>query len=410
MNVTVWGINYAPELTGIAPCNTALCEFLRRCGHEVRMVTTFAYYPAWKKQPEDAGRIFRDDELNGVPVHRCWHFVPRRPGTLKRIFHEASFVLTALLRLLSLPRPDVFVVVSPPLLLGAAASLLTRVKCAPFVFHVQDLQPDAAMGLGMLKPGAFMRMLYRLEKFAYNRSARISGISAGMLAAFERKGVPANKRIYFPNGVVFGAAPPACGAFRRRHGIREKDFLAVYSGNLGVKQGLEILIDAAARAKDRRLQIVICGDGAMRPRLEERVRDLQLANVRLLALQPEELYIEMLADADVTLVTQQAGSGEFFFPSKLLRNLAIGKAVITVADGSSDLARAVRENEFGLNAAPGDAESLVRAIESLIDAPERLRLFGENGLRFVQQFEQERVHRDFEAQLRGVVEEARRTR
>ena len=139
MNVTVWGINYAPELTGIAPCNTALCEFLRRCGHEVRMVTTFAYYPAWKKQPEDAGRIFRDDELNGVPVHRCWHFVPRRPGTLKRIFHEASFVLTSLLRLLSLPRPDVFVVVSPPLLLGAAAWLLTRVKCAPFVFHVQDL-------------------------------------------------------------------------------------------------------------------------------------------------------------------------------------------------------------------------------------------------------------------------------
>ena len=216
------------------------------------------------------------------------------------------------------------------------------------------------MGLGMLKPGAFMRMLYRLEKFAYNRSARISGISAGMLAAFERKGVPANKRIYFPNGVVFGAAPPACGAFRRRHGIREKDFLAVYSGNLGVKQGLEILIDAAARAKDRRLQIVICGDGAMRPRLEERVRDLQLANVRLLALQPEEHYIEMLADADVTLVTQQAGSGEFFFPSKLLRNLAIGKAVITVADGSSDLARAVRENEFGLNAAPGEDRKSTR--------------------------------------------------
>jgi hypothetical protein len=89
MNITVWGINYAPEQTGIAPYNTALCEFLQRQGHTVRMVTSFAYYPAWQKRPEDRGRLFRTEEVNGVTVDRCWHYVPRRPGTLKRILPDS---------------------------------------------------------------------------------------------------------------------------------------------------------------------------------------------------------------------------------------------------------------------------------------------------------------------------------
>ncbi|MEN9573055.1 MAG: hypothetical protein RL514_910 [Verrucomicrobiota bacterium] len=399
MNVTVWGINYAPELTGIAPYNAALCEYLQRHGHKVRMVTSFPYYPAWKKQPADAGRLFRTDEANEVTVHRCWHYVPRRPGTLKRIVHEASFVGTSLLRLLCLPRADVLVVVSPPLLLGAAAWLLTRVKPAPVVFHVQDMQPDAALGLGMLKPGRFMRMLYALEAFAYARAARVSAISRGMLKAMTGKGVSAERQIYFPNGVVLPDTKPESGRFRARHGLRADDFMAVYSGNLGVKQGLEVLIEAAARVTNPRIQIVICGDGAMRSRLEERVRELKLGNVRLLELQSEPHYLEMLVDADLTLVTQQSGSGAFFFPSKLLRSLALARPVLTVADDQSELARALAEGGFGVNVPPGCAESLARALDGLAAVPERLRGFGVAGRRFVEQFELERVLRDFTAQL-----------
>ncbi|HEX8490047.1 MAG TPA: glycosyltransferase, partial [Chthoniobacterales bacterium] len=121
MRVIVWGINYAPEFTGIAPHSVALCEFLRGVGHEVEMVTSFAYYPTWQKQPEDRGHFYRTDLVNGVPIHRCWHFVPAKVSAPKRILHEGSFVLTSMLRALTLPRPDVYVVVSPPLLLGVAA-------------------------------------------------------------------------------------------------------------------------------------------------------------------------------------------------------------------------------------------------------------------------------------------------
>jgi colanic acid biosynthesis glycosyl transferase WcaI len=151
MRVIVWGINYAPEITGIAPHNVALCEFLQREGHDVEMVTTFAYYPAWRKTAQDRGLIYRTDRINGVRVHRCWHFVPGRVSAWKRILHEATFAFTSTIRVLSLKRSDVYFIASPPLVLGAAAWLVTRLKRAPFIFHVQDLQPDAAVGLGMLR-------------------------------------------------------------------------------------------------------------------------------------------------------------------------------------------------------------------------------------------------------------------
>src|SRR5947209_1949948 len=148
MRVIVWGINYAPEFTGISPHNVALCEFLQTRGHDVEMVTTFSYYPTWRKLSEDRGKLYRTDIINGVPVHRCWHFVPPRVNALKRILHEATFIFTSTLRTFALRRADVYVVVSPPLLLGAAAWFVGAIKRAPFVFHVQDMQPDAAVGLG----------------------------------------------------------------------------------------------------------------------------------------------------------------------------------------------------------------------------------------------------------------------
>ena len=289
MRILVWGINYAPEVTGIAPCNVALCEHLRAAGHDARMLTTFAYYPEWKKAAGDRGRLYRTDVLSGVPVHRCWHYVPARVSALKRIVHEGTFVLTSFLRALALGRFDVMVVVSPPLLLGAAAWVLGKIKRAPFVFHVQDLQPDAAVGLGMLKPNAFTRALYRLEAFAYAKAARVSGISQGMLRAFAAKGVPVEKRVYFPNGVRTSGQKETLaptGRWRERHGFAEDDFLAVYSGNLGVKQGLDILPEAARQlSKNGRVRIVVCGQGAAGERLRAEAAKSPLTNFTLLPLQ-----------------------------------------------------------------------------------------------------------------------------
>ena len=405
MKVVVWGINYAPEVTGIAPYNVALCRHLRERGHDVRMVTTFSYYPTWKKLPEDRGRLYRTDQIDGVPVHRCWHFVPAKPSAIKRILHEASFIATSWCRLLLLPRADVYVVVSPPLLLGFAAWILTGIKRAPFVFHVQDLQPDAAVGLGMLKPSLLTKALYWLEAFAYRKAAMVSGICEGMVRAFESKGVPSSKRYLFFNGVDVAAdsATAQAGVFRSAHGLGPDVFVAVYSGNLGVKQGLGILLDAAALVTKNSVRIVICGDGAERTQLEATAKVRGLGNVIFLPLQPKQQYQNMLADADVSLITQQSGTGQFFFPSKLLSNLSAGKAVVTVADPDSELALAQIAGSFGFNVPPGQPDKLASLLDSLADRRSHLPALGENGRSYVSRFAFSNVLADFETQLKRLV-------
>src|SRR5260221_9611363 len=354
MRIIVWGINYAPELTGIAPYNKALCDFLNTFRESsgdqvVEMVTAFPYYPSWKKQPEDAGKLYRTDLVDGVRVHRCWHYVPSRLNSWKRILHEGSFVLSSFLRFCFLKRPDIFIGISPPLLLGCAAWLASRLKRAPFIFHVQDLQPDAAVGLGMVKRGWFSRLLYRLEAFAYAKAERVSGISAGMLEMFRQKSVPSGKVVHFPNGVTLPDPEdqPREGAFRARHGISRDTFLYVYSGNLGVKQGLDTLVEAARILQSRTSgedgvpppKIVICGDGVRREALARMVREFELRNVLFLPLQPDREYLEMLADMDCCLLPQQQGTGSFFFPSKLLQALSMAKPVLAIADEGSALIR-----------------------------------------------------------------------
>lgn len=397
----IWGVNYPPELTGIAPFNRAMCEYLASKGHRVSMVTSFSYYPGWRKRDEDKGTIFRTDVLNGVPVHRCWHYVPPKPTPLKRILHELSFIATSLLRVLLLPRPDVFIVVSPPLLLGVAAWFAGVVKRAPFVFHVQDLQPDAAASLGMLRGGLLLRALYGLESFAYRKAARVSGISPGMLRAFQSKGVSSGKTILFPNGINLAGPQtlPARGRFRRRMGISASDVLALYSGNLGVKHGVDILLEAARLPAAAAIRTVICGDGARREELERRAREMGLGRVTLLPLQPEADYLEMLVDADIYVVTQQPSSGSLFFPSKLLNGLAMSKAVLVVADENSELTRAARDSGFAAVAPPGRPDEVARALKSLAADAGRRAALGQAGRRYVEQFETNRILAQLEAHL-----------
>jgi colanic acid biosynthesis glycosyl transferase WcaI len=407
MRVIVWGINYAPEFTGIAPHSVALCEFLRGRGDDVEMVTSFAYYPTWQKRPEDRGHLYRTDKLNDVTVHRCWHFVPIRVSALKRILHEGSFVLTSTLRALALPRPSVFVVVSPPLLLGAAAWLVAAIKRSPFVFHVQDMQPDAAVGLGMIRAGWFTNALYALEAFAYRSAARVSGITRGMLETFRRKGVPESKLIYFPNAIGLNdQTHPERGEFRRKHQFSDDDFLAVYAGNLGVKQGLEVLIDAAQLVRSRSIRILICGDGAQRDFLAARVRELRLPNVRMLPLQQGDDYSALLVDADVCFITQQAGSGNSFFPSKLLGLLAFAKPVVTVAASQTELALSLAGGGFGINVTPGQPAQLAKVLDELAIDPQQLNRFGRAGMEYVRQFEKQHVLNDFARQLDALVASA----
>lgn len=406
VKITVWGINYDPEPTGIGPFNTDLCKWLASRGHSVTMLSTFPYYPWWKKRPEDAGKWHERSVADGVIVHRCWHYVPEKPSTLKRLLHELSFVATSTWRALCTPTPDVYFVVSPSLFLGIGAFVASRVSRRPFVFHVQDLQPDAALGLGMIKPGLSVKLLYMLERWSYGRAALVSGISQGMMDAYRRKGVPEEKIYLFPNwipdeppaGVADGQA---AASFRREYGLAPQTPLIAYSGNLGVKQGLDVVVEAARGGVDAHW--AICGEGAAKPVLEAAIAAAPDCGARLYPLQPDDRYRALLREADVNLITQQRGTGQFFFPSKLLSILQYGRPVLAVADESSELARATREGGFGVVVAPGDVAGLREAARTIIRASaEQKAEWAQRGRAWVDQFRRSRVLGEFEQRLARV--------
>jgi len=409
VKIIVWGINYYPEPTGIGPFNTDLCAFLAERGHQVTMLTTFPYYPWWRKRDSDQGKLYEREELQGVTLCRCWHYVPEKPTTLKRLFHELSFVATSTLRALFMPRADVYIVVSPPLFLGLGATLVRWLRWRKFIYHVQDLQPDAALGLGMLKPGLAVQALYLLEKWNYGRASLVTGISQGMMTAFRNKGVRAAKAYLFPNWIPDGDATELSSSpasFRAANNISPETPLIAYSGNLGMKQGLDVVVEAAALAEKSAevnqpmVHWAICGEGAARPALHEMIVRTGCAGVHLYPLQPDDLYQALLREADVCLITQQKGTGQFFFPSKMLSILQLGRAVLAVADDSSELARAVREGDFGLVVAPGDAPALLAAAQKMAFAGrEQHRQWSANGLAWVDQFRRRRVLEAFEQRL-----------
>ena len=411
MKVLLWGINYAPESTGIAPFNRELCEYLASRGHDVTAVTAFAYYPVWRKKPEDQGQLHRAEMIGAVKLHRCWCYVPARVTTLRRIFHELSFCLVSACRILSLPRADVYVVVSPPLALGMFAWLVTTLKRSRFIFHVQDLQPDAAVGLGMLKRGLLVRCLYALERLAYAKAAAVSGISQGMITAFRDKGVPENRRVMSPNWLRGGAPirrdAAARAAARAKFGIPEGVLLACYAGNLGKKQSLEIMVEAAQQLKadgatsGTPVRLIIAGDGAGRGELERALANRPGVPVQLLPLLSDADYESLLTAADVALITQAAGTGQFFFPSKLLSVLAAGLPVVAVADQNSELATAVSEGGFGETVRPGDAIGLARTLRTAAADPHRLAEWG-GRTNWVRIFSRDRVLPEFEAVLASV--------
>ncbi len=373
MRIVVWGINYAPEQTGIAPCNVATCEYLAAEGCDVTMLTTFAYYPAWKKRASDRGRLFRSEIINKVRVLRCWHYVPARTSTLRRILHEFSFVAHSLVRLIFIPRPDLLIVVSPPLLAGAFARFYCWIRGPRYWLHLQDLQPDAAINLGMVKSSFLIRAFKILESIAYGGAWRISSISAGMLDILRKRGADSRKLRYFPNGTEGFVEVPK-GRFRALNHFDAEKFLVVYSGNLGFKQGLHHLIEAMRLVRNPAIQLIVCGEGAEKHRLLEASNGMQ--NVWFKGVQNSVDYNSMLVDADLMVVSLESGSGVSFFPSKLLSACAAGKPVLAICDRESELASVVMTNQCGFVVEPSDRDKIGRAVEELWADPERIVKMG----------------------------------
>jgi colanic acid biosynthesis glycosyl transferase WcaI len=329
--------------------------------------------------------------------------VPGRVTTLRRIVHEASFVASSCLRAMGGARPDVFMTVSPPLGLALTSILLGRAWRRPYVYHVPDLQPDAAVDLGMLPKGPMVRMLYGLERLAYRNAALVSTLTSAMRTRIVSKGIPAERVTLFPDWCesdLFELPLEGGGREARSRFGLDGRFLVVHVGNMGVKQGLDVVLDAAERSRRHPdILYLLIGDGAMRQQLVDGAARRGLDNVRILPLQPIPIFRELLSAIDVTLVTQQRVVADIVFPSKMLTLLAAGRPVVASVSPGSEVARVVREARAGLVVPPGDPDALVEAVLRLRDEERRVSMSVQGRAYARANWDREKILSDMEREL-----------
>jgi colanic acid biosynthesis glycosyl transferase WcaI len=378
MRIIVLSVNYWPEVTGIGAVTTYRAEYLAGAGHDVEVCTTFPYYPDWKVLPEYRGKLARKEKRNGVSIVRSYAYVPNPVTPSKRILFEVSFIIGVTLRALLRKRPDVLLVVSPPLGLAATAILLSRLWSAPYVFDVEDLQPDSASDLGMLPKWA-VKLLYKVENAAYRHARLVTTLTPSMRQKIVDKGFAEDHVELFEPRMdesFIDLRAEEGNGFRRRYDLGEK-FLVTHSGNMGVKQGLDVILDAAvlSRADDSMLFLCV-GNGADCERIKRRAAELDLGNVFFLPLLDAQDFRGLMAASNVCLVTQQQSVSEIVFPSKIVTYLAAGRPIIASVNPECEVARIARESEAGRVVEAENPLALLDAICELRNAD--LRKAGEN--------------------------------
>ena len=390
MRILIYGLNYTPELTGIGKYTGEMSSWLAARGHDVHVVTAPPYYPAWSVREDYRGKLYRTEKNSGKPtVYRTPLYVPAKPTGLKRMAHLFSFMLGSFPVMLrqAFWKPDIIFTVEPTFFGAPLALLAAHATGAASWLHIQDFEVDAAFDLGLLPAKGFIHdFALGLEKLFTRAFGRVSSISHKMVERAITKGVSADRAILFPNWVDVDAIHPQPQAtpnsFRRELGLEEKIIL-LYSGNMGAKQGLELLAPLAQAFApgglyaNPRVHFVFCGDGAFRPRLEALVA--RRANVTLLPLQPLDRLNDLLNVADIHLLPQRAGAADLVMPSKLTGMLSSGRPVIATADHGTQVAHVISgsapEEACGIVVPAEDDAALHAAVSHLIDnEPLRMQL------------------------------------
>jgi colanic acid biosynthesis glycosyl transferase WcaI len=394
-------LNFAPEPTGIGKYTGEMAQWLANAGHDVRVITTPPYYPDWSIGSGYSAWRYARETWNGVRVERAPLWVPKHPSGKKRLLHLTSFAASSMPLLMKniAWRPHLVWTVAPALACAPGAALFARTSGALSWLHVQDFEVDAAFEMGMLSGHKIRAGAWSTERALMRSFDRVSSISRSMVGKLEEKGVAAERAVFFPNWVDTDAIQPCFSAnsYRQLLGIPEGDFVALYAGTMGAKQGLEVLAEAAhLLARQKNIHFLFCGQGVGREALQSACAELP--RVHWLPLQPADRLDDLLNIADVHLLPQQRVATGLMMPSKLTGMLASGRPILATAEPGTELAAWI--DGCGRIVAPGDGAALAHALLTMSNDPVQCRYLGQQArLRAIRHLSRDAVLQRFYGEM-----------
>jgi glycosyltransferase involved in cell wall biosynthesis len=388
MKILFFSDHFRPEPSAPAAHVYERARLWVRAGHQVTVLTAAPNFPE--------GRVYQGyrnawrsvEDMDGIRVVRVKTFITRNEGFALRILDYVSYMLSAFLFAWREPRPDVVISTSPHLFVpmaGVAFSLLRRV---PHVFELRDLWPATIAATSTMQPGRVMRMLEKLELWLYRRSARVLAFTQSFREDLVRRGIPAGKIDVVLNGANLEMFQPVTGrdAQLAAQYRLEGRFVVGYLGTLGLSQGLDNVIEAAALLRDSTVTFLFVGVGAAKEGLEDQTRRLGLDNVVFVPRQPKEAMPRFWSICDLSLIhLRNDPVFATVIPSKIFESMAVGVPVVYCGP-AGDGSRIVEERRTGLLVEPAAPRALAAAVEQLRNDSELRSEFAANSVRAAPDF------------------------
>jgi colanic acid biosynthesis glycosyl transferase WcaI len=377
----VVGINYSPEHSGIAPYTTQACEHLASAGHNVLVLTGVPSYPSWTVSAAYRWRWAVEEECNGLRIRRLRHYVPTRQSAIRRGLYEATFGARVLAE--QLPwRPDIVLAVVPSLLGAYAAARIAERTRAPLGLWIQDLMGLATKQSGISGSGSVAHLTDRLERWVLAKACGIAVINDSFTSYLCDIGIPKERITLIPNWSHVRQSTQNRRTTREQLGWGSDEFVMLHAGNMGYKQGLENVVEAArlADGKGAGVRFVLLGDGSQRQMLKK----VGLGVTRLQFIDPvsEERYADVLAAADALLINERATVINMSLPSKLASYFAAGRAVVAATPSTGGTAQEIRYARAGINVEPGDPSGLLDGVLTFATDPEAVLAYGKNARQY----------------------------
>ena len=404
MNLCFFNRSYWPDQAATGQLLTELAEDLvSRYGCGVSVVAGRALHGS--RDARGSLQLVKTEMQAGVRILRANGTAFDRRRFSGRAANYLTYFASAMAATASVGPQDVVISLTDPPILGLAALRAARRTGARFVFLCEDIFPEVASLLEDFHNPAVNRMLDRINRYLLREADAVVALGDRMKRRLvEEKGADPSRVHVIHNWADCQAITPGPknNAFARANGLDDR-FVVMHSGNVGLSQNLDLLIEAAARLQSRdRLVIAVVGDGARRQTLQDRAVHRGLANLRFFPYQPKELLHESFAAADVFLVSLKPGLEGYIVPSKLYGILASGRPFIAAVDPSCEAATIAKEHQCGVVAAPGDVDALVGAIASLYDDPAAARTMGENARRAAERYDRRNAVQSYHELFAGL--------